>query len=191
MRLGWAHRPQAERRRARPAVELLPRFAWYHLLLVVRSPIGTFVSLVIPLMLLVALDLVTPEMTLRSLGGIAVAQFLTPSMAGFAVLNVGFVDVVIGVTLARDEGVLRRFRTSPAPLWAYFAGRFLTAAAVTAVAVAAVCGVGLLFMGVRLPGDEVANLAGWAAAGLVVCFALGRLRCSCAPLPARCRRPTG
>lgn len=152
---------------------LVPRMAWYHLLLITRSPIGTFVSLVIPLMLLVALYLVTPEMTLQSLGGIHIAQFLTPSMASFAVLNVGFVDVVISVTLARDEAILRRLHTSPAPLWAFFAGRLATAVIVAAGAVTIVCAVGVLFLHVHLPVSSIPMLTAAAAAGLATSFALG------------------
>jgi hypothetical protein len=49
------------------------------LVLLARSPMGPFISIIIPLMLLIALNLVTPEMTLQSLGKIRVAQFLTPA----------------------------------------------------------------------------------------------------------------
>jgi ABC-2 type transport system permease protein len=152
---------------------LVPRMTWYHLLLIARSPIGTFISLVIPVMLLVALYLVTPEMTLQSLGGVHIAQFLTPSMASFAVLNVGFVDVVIGVSLARDEAILRRLHTSPAPAWTYFAGRLATAVIVAAAAVSIVCGVGVVFLHVHLPLSSLPTLTAAAAAGLATSFALG------------------
>ena len=159
--------------RPRLGVVLIPKILWYQLLLLLRSPIGTFISLVIPLMLLVALDLVTPEMTLRSLGGLRVAQFLTPAMASFAVLNVGFVDVVIGVTLARDEGILRRLHSSPLPAWVYFAGRFAMAVVVAASAVTIVCAVGVIFLHVHLALGSLARLAATAAAGLVTSFSLG------------------
>jgi hypothetical protein len=49
------------------------------LVLLARSPMGPFISIIIPLMLLIALNLVTPEMTLQSLGKIRVAQVLTPA----------------------------------------------------------------------------------------------------------------
>lgn len=159
--------------RPRLGVALVPRLLWYQLLLLARSPLGTFISLVVPLMLLVALDLVTPEMTLSSLRGVRVAQFLTPAMASFAILNVGFVDLVIGVTLARDEGILRRLRGSPVPAWVYFAGRLGTAVVVATSAVVLVSGVGVLFLHVHLAGGELGRLAGTAAAGLVTSFALG------------------
>ena len=118
----------AARRRTWPGAVLVPGQVRYQLLLLARSPLGTFISLVIPLMLLVALDLVTPEMTLQSLGGVRVVQFLTPAMASFAVLNAGFVDVLVGTTVAREQGVLTRLESTPLPTWAYFAGRLVAAA---------------------------------------------------------------
>ena len=87
--------------RPRSGIALVPGQIRYQLLLLARSPMVPFISIVIPLMLLVALDLVTPEMTLRSLGNEPVAEFLTPAMGSFAVLNAGFVNVVIGMTLSR------------------------------------------------------------------------------------------
>ena len=117
----------AQARRPRAGAVLVPGQIRYQLLLLDRSPLGTFISLVIPLMLLVALDLVTPEMTLQSLGGVRVVQFLTPAMASFAVLNAGFVDVLVGTTVAREQGVLTRLESTPLPTWAYFAGRLVAA----------------------------------------------------------------
>lgn len=170
---GPARRTAPDPVRPQRGVLVLPRMAWYHLLLVARSPIGTFISLVIPVMLLVALYLVTPEMTLQSLGGVPVAQFLTPAMASFAVLNVGFVDVVIGLTLARDEAILRRLHTSPAPPWTYFAGRLATAVVVAAAAVTVVCGVGVVFLHAHFPLGSLPTLVAASAAGLATSFALG------------------
>ena len=59
----------------------------YQLLLLLRSPIGTFTALVIPLMVLVALNLATPQVALRELHGIRYADFLAPAMATFALLK--------------------------------------------------------------------------------------------------------
>ena len=152
---------------------LVPDQVRYQLLLLARSPLGTFISLVIPLMLLVALDLVTPEMTLQSLGGIRVVQFLTPAMASFAVLNAGFVDVLVGTTLARDQGVLTRLESTPLPTWAYFAGRLVASALVAALAVAVVVAVGAVFLHAHLAASALPGFVAVTALGLVVAFSLG------------------
>lgn len=168
-----AARSSQDGARARPGLAIVPRLVWYHLLLLFRSPIGTFISLVVPLMLLVALYLVTPEMTLQSLGNLPIAQFLTPAMVSFAVINVGFVDPVIGVTLMREQGVLRRFASSPAPIWALFTGRLVTALLVAVVAVGLVCGVGVVFLGAQLAPGALPRLVWITAAGLATFFSLG------------------
>ena len=118
-------RPDEPARRPRLGIALVPGQVLYQLVLLARSPMGPFISIIIPLMLLIALNLVTPEMTLQSLGKIRVAEFLTPAMASFAVLNAGFVNIIIGMTLGRENGILKRFRSTPLPTWAYLAGRLI------------------------------------------------------------------
>ncbi len=152
---------------------MLPRQLVYQLLLVVRNPIGAFVSFIIPIMLLVALDLVTPEMTLQSLGKVQVAQFLTPAMASFAVLNIGFVDVAVSTTLARDSGILKRLRATPLPRWVYMAGRMGAAACVAALSVATVVLLGVVVLHAHLARTAVPAFALAGLAGLVVSCALG------------------
>lgn len=164
-----------------PGVLVLGRLVVYQLRLLLRSPLGTFVTLVVPLLLLVALDLVTPDMTLQSLHGLRIGQFLTPAMASFAVLNVGFVDPVVGLALARDEGILRRLHSSPLPAWAYFAARLITAVLVALVAVGMVLGVGALFFHARMSPGMAGSFCASAAAGLAMSYALGLAAASLVP----------
>jgi ABC-2 type transport system permease protein len=159
--------------RPRSGIALVPGQIRYQLLLLARSPMVPFISIVIPLMLLVALDLVTPEMTLRSLGNEPVAEFLTPAMGSFAVLNAGFVNVVIGMTLSRQQGTLRRMRTTPLPTWSYLAGRLGAAAIVAMVSTTIILAVGVLFLHAKLPTSAIPSLAGTFAAGLVASCAMG------------------
>lgn len=159
--------------RPRPGLALVPGQVRYQLLLLTRNPLGSFITLVVPLMLLIALDLVTPEMTLQSLGGMHVIQFLTPAMASFAVLNAAFVDVLVGTTVARDHGILRRLHGTPLPTWVLLAGRLGAAATVAAGSVVVVLGVGVVFLHAHLAASAVPGLVGATAVGLLVFFALG------------------
>lgn len=171
---GLAPEP-AEQRADRPrrGAALLPRQVMYELTLLARDPMGSFISIVIPLMLLVALDLVTPEMTLSSLRGVRVAQFLTPAMASFAVLNAGFVNIVIGMTLAREKGILKRFRPTPLPTWVYMSARVVAAAVVAVLASGAVMSVGILFFHAHLATSALPGLLGVFALGLAASCAIG------------------
>ena len=159
--------------RPRFGIALVPGQVRYQLLLLARSPMVPFISIVIPLMLLVALDLVTPEMTLRSLGNETLPQFLTPAMGTFAVLNAGFVNVVIGMTLSRQQGTLRRLRTTPLPTWCYLAGRLGAAAIVAVLSTVMVFAVGVLFLHAKLPLTAMPSVVETLATGLVASCAMG------------------
>jgi ABC-2 type transport system permease protein len=152
---------------------MLPRQILYQLTLLARDPMGSFISVVIPLMLLIALDLVTPEMTLSSLHGVAVAQFLTPAMASFAVLNAGFVNIVIGMTLAREQGILTRFRPTPLPTWVYMSARVVAASIVALFSAATVITVGVVALHAHLALASLPGLFGVFALGLAASCALG------------------
>ncbi|MBN9620347.1 MAG: ABC transporter permease [Actinobacteria bacterium] len=140
----------------------------YALILLRRSPIGTFTALVIPLMVLVSLALANPQITHRDSQGLSYAAFVVPAMATFALLNACYVNTVTSVVLARESGVLKRLYGTPLPLWAYVVGRIAAAAAIAVLSSAVVLAVGALFMDVHLSGAVVADLAGVAGLGIVV-----------------------
>jgi ABC-2 type transport system permease protein len=164
---------RAAARRPRLGITLLPGQVLYQVILLARSPMVPFISVAIPLILLVALDLVTPEMTLRSLGGIPVVQFLTPAMGSFAVLNAGFVNVIIGMTLARQQGTLRRLRSTPLPTWTYLVGRLLAAAIVATLSTGVVLSVGVVFLHTHLQSSAIPSLLGTFTMGLAASCAVG------------------
>ena len=175
--------PDRPRDRPRRGITLVPGQVAYQLVLLARSPMGPFISVIIPLMLLIALDLVTPEMTLQSLGNIGITQFLTPAMASFAVLNAGFVNIIIGMTLGREQGILLRLRTTPLPTWAYLAGRIGAAAIVAALAVVVVVAVGIVFLHAHLAASALPSLLGIFALGVATFCALGMAASGLAPSP--------
>jgi len=155
----------------------------YEVLLLLRSPLGTFTALVIPVMVLVALNVATPEMTLRELDGYRFADFLTPAMATFALLNACYVNVITSVVIARENGVLKRLHGTPLPLWAYMAGRVFAAACVAVVSMLVVLGIGTLFLDVDLSVRRLALLAGVAALGVATFTTLGIAVSALVPRP--------
>ena len=155
----------------------------YQVLLLLRSPIGTFTTLVVPPMLLIALNVVTPETSLRALHGVAYASFLTPAMATFALLNGCYVNVITSVVIAREGGVLKRFHGTPLPLWAYAVGRLASAAVICVASLVVVFGIGAIFMHVHLNPNRLAALAGVAGLGVATFTTLGLAMSSFIPRP--------
>jgi len=138
----------------------------YQTLLLVRSPAGAFFALVMPVMILVALEFLNGQ---QSLTGVSAAQFFTAAMIAFAVMNAGYITTITGTVIARDDGILKRLRGTPLPPSAYFAGRVGAAALTTAVSVVVVMLVGLAFYRI----DVDANLIGVTSLTVLVgvlCF---------------------
>ena len=133
-----------------PALRLLVAQVGYQLRLLVRSPIASFATLVIPLMVLLAVNLLYNGTRLHTRGDILFAQFFTPAMVAFAVVNACYMSVISSTTLARDEGVLKRIRSTPLPPWVNMAGRLMAAAAV-----AVVSSIVLIAVGAWVYGFEV------------------------------------
>jgi len=124
------------------AGRLLAAQVVYQLRVLVRSPIASFTTLVIPLMVLLAVNLLYQGTHLSSRGGIPYAQFFTPAMVAFAVVNACYMSVISSTTLARDEGILKRVRSTPLPPWVYMGGRIVSAGLVAMVSAIVVVAVG-------------------------------------------------
>ena len=114
-------------------VRLLGKQVGYQLKLLARSPMAAFATLVIPLMVLLAVNLLYSGTRLSSRGGIPFAQFFTPAMVAFAVVNACYMSVISSTTLARDEGILKRIRGTPLPPWVYMTGRLVSSGLVASV----------------------------------------------------------
>jgi ABC-2 type transport system permease protein len=130
-------------RTRRPSLlRLLAAQVVYQLRLLIRSPMASFATLVIPLMVLLAVNLLYAGTRLSDRGNILYAQFFTPAMVAFAVVNACYMSVISSTTLARDAGILKRIRSTPLPSWIYMAGRLVAAGVVAACAAIVVIAVG-------------------------------------------------
>lgn len=145
----------------------------YQLLLMVRSPLGFFIALVIPVLLLVCLDLLTPDTAMSMPAGLHYVQFLAPAVVAFSLLNTCYVNTITGVVLAREEGVLKRLRGTPLPMWSYLVGRLGSALVTSALAVAVIVTLAVTAFQVTVTARTIGYLAGVGVVGAVSFFLLG------------------
>ena len=133
----------------------------YQLTLLMRNPRAIVAGLILPGVLL--------ALQKGSAQHVTMAQ-AAPKIAGFVAFSVAAIALfthALGLVTAREEGVLRRWRASPLPAWAYFAGRIIATVLVTAAA-----GLVLVLVAVAMTG---VHLTGHAVAGLLVADVLGAL----------------
>jgi ABC-2 type transport system permease protein len=160
-------------RRSRPGPLLALGQIRYQLLLLLRSPLGFFITLVIPLLLLVSLNVIHPPTAASLPGGLRYAQFLTPAVSAFCLLNACYVTTVTSMVLAREEGILKRLRGTPLPAWTYLGGRSGSALVTSLVAVAVIITTGVAFFHVSVIWRAMGYFAAAAALGMVCFFLLG------------------
>lgn len=107
-----------------------------------RNPAAAFFTFAFPLVFMVIFNV---------LFGADAAGFFTPAIIVFSVVTATFTNLAITVSIARDEGILKRIRGTPLPTWAYLAGRVLHAVGVAFMLVIIVAGFGTLVYGVEVP----------------------------------------
>ncbi len=126
-----------------------------------RNPAAAFFTFVFPLMFLVIFNGLFEE-----------TQFYVPAIAAFAVITACFTNIAMGVTIARDQGVLKRVRGTPLPAASYLIGRVLHAVFIALILVAIVTVAGVLFYEVD-PPSNVGRFVGTLAVGAASFCALG------------------
>ncbi len=161
--------PEAARRSRRPALLALGQVR-YQLMLLLRSPLGFFLSIVFPLLLLICLTVITPA---QSVGGLPYAQWAVPAMCAFCLLNACYVTAITSMVLAREEGVLKRLRGTPLPAWAYLAGRSGSAFVTSVIASGVIIGTGVAFFKVSIVWHAFGYFAAAILLGIVCFFLLG------------------
>lgn len=116
----------------------------------VRTPAALLVTLALPVLFLVLSGLVSGATPLEAAGTDPAIQRLVPGAAVFAVAMAAFVMLSFGVASAGEQGVLKRLRGTPLPVWAHLVGRAGAAAWIALLGTALMLTVGVLAYGLEL-----------------------------------------
>lgn len=107
-----------------------------------RSPAAAFFTFAFPLIFLVIFSL---------LFGREAAQFFTAGIITLSLVSATYTNIAMSVTIARDEGILKRIRGTPLPPLAYLAGRMMHAVAIGLLLAVIVMAFGAVVQGVEVP----------------------------------------
>ena len=134
-----------------------------------RNPAAAFFTFAFPLIFMVLFNLILQG----NFGSQNAAEFFTPAIITFSIVNACYTSIAMTVSLARDEGILKRVRGTPLPGWAYLVARMLHAVLVAMLLVVIVAVVGRVAFDVPLPiGQLPLLLVALVVAGASFC-ALG------------------
>jgi ABC-2 type transport system permease protein len=139
---------------ARGRLPLVVHQARFDLLGFLRNRQARFFTLVLPLLFLVIFNGVFGGNEVGP-ANLPAKLFYVPGICALAVIAASFINLVISITVLREEGILKRRRATPVPAWVLIAGRTLTAIGVSLVSVIVLLLVGRFAYSVHLPARHI------------------------------------
>ena len=146
----------------------------YQVLTFVRSPVGMFFTLGLPIFMLVLFNALFGDGTVE--GGWSVQQFYTGGLAAFTAVSATYTNLVNVVPIRRDEGILKRWRSTPIPPGVYLAGWILGALGIAILGVVLQLSLGVLAYDLSIEAAKVpamivtfvVGVSSFAALGLAI-----------------------
>jgi len=129
-----------------------------------RNPAAAFFTFAFPLIFLVIFT---------TIFGRDAARFFTGGIMTLSIVSATFTNIAMSVTLAREEGILKRIRGTPLPPLAYLAGRMLHSVAIGLILAVIVMAYGALAQGVEVPWAGLPVLLATLIIGSAALCALG------------------
>ncbi len=139
-----------------------------------RTPVAAFFTLVFPLMFLILFNLLFDErIEIEGRDPLTIVQFYAPALAAFAAASATYTNIGVGQAIARDERILKRFRSTPLPPWIYMAGVVGSAIWLALIATVTMISVGVVAYGLEIYVDRLPAAIVTLAVGVTAFAALG------------------
>jgi ABC-2 type transport system permease protein len=136
-----------------------------------RNRQARFFTLVLPLLFLVIFVSIFGNNKVGP-SNLLARTYYVPGISALAVIAASFVNLVISITVLREEGILKRRRATPVPAWVLIAGRTLMAIGVSLTSMVILLLLGRFAYGVRLPTHTIPGIAVTAIVGSIAFCAL-------------------
>ncbi len=144
----------------------LLKMTWMEAKLFLREPVGAFFTLVFPVMMLLLFGVIygnTPPPGSSSQGAI---DALIPAFSAMVIGITGLMSVTITMATYRENGVLRRLRTTPVSPLVVMAAQVVVVFVMTGLGMLLLVAVGMLVYHVHFTGNALSLLAGFVLSSL-------------------------
>jgi ABC-2 type transport system permease protein len=121
-----------------------------------RNPAAAFFTFAFPLIFMVVFNAIFGNQSFGTIG--TAAQFFTPAIIAFSVVNACYTNLAMSVTAVREEGILKRVRGTPLPEWVYLVARIGLSVLIGFLLVVVVALFGALAYGVPFPWERLPEL---------------------------------
>jgi ABC-2 type transport system permease protein len=142
--------------------------------LFLRVPIGLFFTIALPLIMLVVFNAVFGDSTVASEAGEwPTRQFYIGALAAFTAVSATYTNLANTVPVRREEGILKRWRSTPLPVPVLILGQMLGALVVAILGALLLLIVGVLAYGLEVDVAALPNASLTFIVGVLSFAALG------------------
>jgi ABC-2 type transport system permease protein len=138
-----------------------------------RNRTRAFFSFGMPVMLLLLFGALNSGGRIQELGNIPYVTFFLPGILAYGIIITQFVNMAGGLSIQRDNGLLKRMRGTPLPGWAYVGGRVGSTALISVVMTVVMLVLGRVCFDVHLRAAAVPAVAVTVLLGAATFAALG------------------
>ena len=150
----------------------LLKMTWMETKLFLREPVGAFFTLVFPLMFLFLFGSIYGNAPLKELNGQGSVDISVPAYTAMIIATTGLVGLTITMASYRENGVLRRLRTTPINPLIVLIAQVIVLFMMTALGMILLIIAGKLVYHLRFEGNALNVLAGFILSSLSF-FAIG------------------
>lgn len=148
------------------------KLTWVETKLFFREPIGAFFTLVFPLMMLFLFGSIYGNTPNANFGGRGTIDISIPAYTAMIIATSGLMSITITMAAYRENGVLRRFKTTPVSPLTILVAQVIVVFAMTLLGMFLLIIAGKLVYHVKFEGNWLSILGGFTLSSLSF-FALG------------------
>jgi ABC-2 type transport system permease protein len=138
-----------------------------------RNPASVFFTVAFPVILLLIFATVFGDQTVDVAGGIETTTYYVPAIVTLSVISATMQSLAMSLVIAREEGRLKRGRSTPMPAWVFIAGRVGNSIVVALLMLALIAALGRIAYGVAIPWDRLPAIVLTLAVGAAAFCCLG------------------
>jgi len=150
----------------------LLKMTWMEAKLFLREPVGAFFTLAFPLMMLFLFGSIYGNEPTAMFGGYGTIDISVPAYTAMIIATSGLMSVTITMAAYRENGILRRLRTTPISPLVVLAAQVIVVFAMTSFGMILLILAGKLVYHMRFEGNAWSVLAGFVLGSLSF-FSLG------------------
>jgi ABC-2 type transport system permease protein len=150
----------------------LLKLTWMETKLFLREPVGAFFTLVFPLMMLFLFGSIYGNAPVQQFNGQGTVDISVPAYTAMIIATTGLVGLTITMAAYRENGVLRRLRTTPISPLVILVAQVIVLFLMTVLGMVLLIIASKLVYHLRFEGNALSVLAGFVLSSLSF-FALG------------------